>query len=178
MLAPLVLLLRRLHVARVPSVLVAVLIALVVIVGIAGLMGGQLAQVAENLPQYQSTIEEKIQSVRGTAAGSGIVERASSMFRDLRTEITKAPEKANGAPVNAPPASSGAGQQQKPIPVEIREPPLAPLQLIQGVVGRLLAPLATIGIVIIFLLFILLQRVHPAATGRSTGPVHSACGRA
>ena len=155
-LAPVVRLLRRLHVARVPSALVAVLMAVVVIVGIGVLMGGQIAQLAENLPQYQSTIEQKIQVVRGTAAGSSIVARASSMFKDLRTEITKAPEKANEAPASS--ARSSADQQQQPIPVEIREPPLTPLQLLQAIVGPLLAPLATTGIVIIFLMFILLQR--------------------
>ena len=157
-LAPLVLLLRRLHVGRVPSVLVAVLIAVVVILGIGALVGGQIAQLAANLPRYQSTIEEKIQSVQGAAAGSGVVARASSMLKELRSELTMAREKADEAPANAPAASSDARQPQKPIPVEIRERPLAPLQLIEGVAGPLLAPLATAGIVIIFLLFILLQR--------------------
>jgi len=157
-LAPVVRLLRRLHVARVPSSLVAVLMAIVVIVGIGVLMGGQIAQLAENLPQYQSTIEQKIQVVRGTAAGSSIVARTSSMLKELRTEITKVPEKVDEASASAPALSSSTDRQQQPIPVEIREPPLTPLQLLQAIVGPLLAPLATTGIVIIFLLFILLQR--------------------
>lgn len=157
-LAPLVLLLRRLHIARVPSVIIAVLIAFIVILGIGTLIGSQLAQLAENLPQYQSTIAEKIESVRSTAAGSGIVGRATSMFKDLSAQIAKAPEKADGTTAKAPAAPSGGAQQQAPVPVEIHQPPPAPLQLIQRVVGPLLAPLATTGIVIIFLLFILLQR--------------------
>jgi len=43
-LAPLVLLLRRLHIPRVPSVIIAVLIAFIVILGIGTLIGSQLAQ--------------------------------------------------------------------------------------------------------------------------------------
>jgi predicted PurR-regulated permease PerM len=157
-LAPMVLLLRRLHIARVASVIIVVLIAFIVILGVGTLIGSQLAQLAENLPRYQSTITEKIQSVRSTAAGSGIVGRASSMLKDLSNEITKAPEKPNRIGAKAPAATSGTSQEQAPVPVEIRQPPLAPIQLVQGVVGPLLAPLATAGIVIIFLLFILLQR--------------------
>lgn len=157
-LAPLVLLLRRLHIPRVPSVIIAVLVAFIVILGIGTLIGSQLAQLAENLPQYQSTITEKIRSVRSTAAGSGIVARASSMLKDLGNEITKAPEKTNRTSTKAPAAPSGTARQQTPVPVEIHQPPAAPIQLIQGIVGPLLAPLATAGIVIIFLLFILLQR--------------------
>ena len=157
-LAPLVLLLRRLHIPRVLSVIIAVVIAFIVILGIGTLIGSQLAQLAENLPQYQTTITEKIQSVRSAAAGSGIVGRASSMLKDFGNEIAKAPENTNRTSTKAPPATSGTAQQQAPIPVEIHQPPLAPLQIIQGVAGPLLAPLATAGIVIIFLLFILLQR--------------------
>ena len=157
-LAPLVLLLRRLHIPRVPSVIIAVLIAFIVILGIGTLIGSQLAQLAENLPQYQTTIVEKIQSARSAAAGSGIAGRASSMLKDLGNEITSAPEKPNRTGAKGTAAPSGTAQQQAPVPVEIHQPPLAPLQLIQSVVGPLLAPLATAGIVIIFLLFILLQR--------------------
>jgi len=155
-LAPLVLLLRRLHVGRVPSVIIAVLLAVFVIFGVGALIGAQLAQLAENLPQYQSTIKEKIQSVKDTAAAGGIVGRASSMIKDIRTAIATTGQNPNQAPPNA--STESLSREQKPISVEIREPALAPLQLIQSIVGPLLGPLATAGIVIIFLVFILLQR--------------------
>jgi predicted PurR-regulated permease PerM len=156
-LAPLVLLLRRVYVGRVASVLVAVLLALVVISGIGALIGGQIAQLADKLPQYQSTIKDKIRSVRGSTAGGSMVERASSMIRELNTEITNEPESARQA-AKAPAALSGAAPPQIPVPVEIHQPKLAPLQLIESVIGPLLQPLATTGLAIIFLLFILLQR--------------------
>jgi predicted PurR-regulated permease PerM len=159
LLAPLVLLLRRLHAGRVPSVIIAVFIAVVAILGLGSLIGSQLAQLAENLPQYQSTITEKIRSVRSAAAASGIVGRASSVVKDLGDEIAKTPpDKTSRTGAKAPAAAPGPDRQQAPVPVEIRPPPLTPLQLIQGVAGPLLAPLATGAIVIVFLLFILLQR--------------------
>ena len=157
-LAPLVLLLRRARIGRVSSVLVAVFLAFLVMCGVAGLIGGQLAQLAENLPQYESTINGKIQSLQAAAAGNGIVERASSMLSDLRKEIRRGSENATRSTTGTSEVASTDEQQQKPIPVEIREPPAAPLQVIRSVVGPLWGPLATTGIVIIFLIFILLQR--------------------
>lgn len=156
-LAPLVLLLRRVHFGRVPSVLATVFLAFLVICGIATLIGGQLAQLAENLPLYQTTITQKIEALQTTATGSGIVERTSSMLSELRREITRTTED-TAAKKDQVPGGAAGDSQQKPIPVEIREPPAAPMEVIRAVVGPLWGPLATGGIVIVFLIFILLQR--------------------
>src|SRR4029453_19097443 len=45
-----------------------------------------------------------------------------------------------------------------PIPVEIHEPPPKPIELFGRIAGTVLPPLATAGIVILFVIFILLQR--------------------
>jgi predicted PurR-regulated permease PerM len=157
LLAPLVLLLRRVQLGRVPSVLVAVLVAFTVICGIAGLIGDQLARLAGNLPQYESTISQKIESLQDTAAGSSIVERASTMLGDLRRQISRTTENASKAAASASEAASPS-DQQKPIPVEIHSPPAAPLEVIRTVIGPLWGPLGTAGIVLVFVVFILLQR--------------------
>ena len=47
---------------------------------------------------------------------------------------------------------------RKPIPVEIHEPPPRSLELFQRIAGTVLPPLATAGIVILFVIFILFQR--------------------
>jgi predicted PurR-regulated permease PerM len=162
-LGPLVRLLRRWHLGRRPSVIASVVVAFLLIFGIGTLIGGQLAHLAEDLPLYQSNIKEKIRSLRGTAAESSIVERASGMLKDLSDEMTKtaplvtvppADRKASGSRAVAP---RGA-QQQPPIPVEIHQPDPTALQIIQTIVGPLLQPLATTGIVVIFVIFFLLQR--------------------
>jgi predicted PurR-regulated permease PerM len=157
-LAPLVRLLRRLRVGRAPSVLIAVLFAFLVISGIGTLIGSQAAELAGNLALYESTITRKIESLQSEATGSGIISRASSTLNDLKKEITRTAEKAREN-ATAPSENAPQGDQApKPIPVEIHSPPPAPFEIIRSIIGPLTGPLATAGIVIVFLIFILLQR--------------------
>jgi predicted PurR-regulated permease PerM len=148
-LSPIVLRLRCWHLGRVSSVILAVVFAFTVTFGLAGIIGNQLAHLAENLPHYQNTIREKIQSVEGAVASVGIVARATSMLEDLE-RVTKAAENRAGHTAEV--------RRRQPIPVELSEPPSTPLKMIETIVGPLLAPLATTGIVVIFVIFILLQR--------------------
>ena len=157
-LAPLVRLLRRLRLGRAPSVLIAVLFAFLVISGIGTLIGSQAAELAGNLALYESTITRKIESLQSAATGSGIISRASSTLNDLKKEITRTAEKARGD-ATAPQETAPHGDQPpKPIPVEIHAPPPAPFEIIRSIIGPLAGPLATAGIVIVFLTFILVQR--------------------
>jgi predicted PurR-regulated permease PerM len=156
-LGPLVMLLRRWHFGRVPSVIVTVLLAFLVIFGIGTLIGSQLTQLAEELPQYQTNITHKIQAIRGIATGSGIVGRASVMLKDLGNEIAKTTETTDNT-ARASSSKLQRAQGQQPVPVEIRQPEATPLNIIQIVFGPLLQPLATTGIVIVFVIFFLLQR--------------------
>ncbi len=61
-LAPLVGLLRRLHLGKVPSVLLGVLLALGVIIGIGGVIGTQIAELTTDIPKYAATVEAKVAS--------------------------------------------------------------------------------------------------------------------
>ena len=157
-LGPPVLLLRRWHVNRVLAVIVVVVLAFSVILGIGALIGGQLAHLAENLPGYQANIIEKIHSLRDTTASSGVLGRAATMLSDLGNEITKPREKIGRPAANGPAIFAPGAQQQKPVPVEIRRSDPTPVQLILEVAGPLLQPLATAGIVVVFVIFFLLQR--------------------
>jgi len=157
-LGPAVLLLRRWHINRVVAVIVVVVLAFSVIIGIGGLIGTQLAHLAENLSGYQTNITEKIHSLRGTTTSSGVVRGAATMLSDLGNEITKPPEKVGRPAANGPVALAPGVQQQKPVPVEIRPSDPTPVQLILEVAGPLLQPLATAGIVLVFVIFFLLQR--------------------
>jgi predicted PurR-regulated permease PerM/methylmalonyl-CoA mutase cobalamin-binding subunit len=143
---------------RAPSVLIAVLLAFLVISGIGTLIGSQAADLAGNLALYESTITRKIESLQSAATGSGIIGRASTMLSDLKKEMTRTAEKAREDATAAPRTASGGEQPPKPIPVEIQAPPPAPFETIRSIIGPLAGPLATAGIVIVFLTFILLQR--------------------
>ena len=45
-----------------------------------------------------------------------------------------------------------------PIPVEVHQPPLSPLQVVERVLGSMWVPLETAGIVLVVLIFVLLER--------------------
>ena len=156
-LAPLVLLLRRARAGRAPSVFIAVVLAVVLIVGIGALIAGQVNQLADNFPEYQSTINQKIRSLHTAVPGSQFLERTSSLLNNVRKEISK-PVPGSAEAARSSGLSQAAAQSQKPIPVQIRESPPAPLQAVENVVAPLLGPLAMTGIVMVFLIFILLQR--------------------
>ena len=166
-LAPPVLLLRRWHFGRVPSVIVVVVLAFLMIVGIGSFVGSQLAHLAGELPGYQTNIAQKIHSLRDTTTKGGIVERTSAMLSNLSKEIEKPEDKGAGSIANKPTALSRNNQRQNPVPVEIRQSNPSPLLLLQQVAAPLLQPLATAGIVVVFVIFFLLQR------GRSARSLHS-----
>ena len=157
-LAPLVTLLRRCHVPRPPAVILVVVLASLAIVAIGGLVAGQVTSLATNLPFYQRNIQAKIHSIQSGFPETGIVERASRVLKELEQEIAKEDKGAQEADAAAPPSASQPAPEVEPIPVEIRQPDPAPLQMLQSVIGPLLGPLATAGIVIVFVIFMLLQR--------------------
>ena len=149
-LSPLVNLLRKLHVPHVVAVVFSVTVALGLIGGVAALVGSQVVDVAADLPRYQSTIEEKIDAVRGAT-----VKRLSSLATSLRGAFKEAPQQ----PASAPPAEEqNNSAKEKPVPVEVHNPPPDPLTIAQGILRPVLHPLATAAIVFVVAVFILLQR--------------------
>jgi predicted PurR-regulated permease PerM len=156
-LAPLVEILRRIHVPRALAVVSVVVLAFSLIFAMGSLLAAQLTQLAGDLPRYQSTVSEKIQSFRDTKAGRGTLERASDMLKDLSRELDKpkdaAPARASGSAVglNAPAPA-------KPLPVEVRQPDPGALESLRTLISPLVHPIATTGIIIVFVIFILLQR--------------------
>jgi predicted PurR-regulated permease PerM len=154
-LAPLVGLLQRMRIPRGLAVVSVVIIAFALIFAMGSLLATQLTQLAGDLPRYQSTISEKIQLFRETTAGRGTLERASGMLKDLSKELDKPKEAASAPGVGA---SLKAPVPPVPVPVEVRQPEPGALESLQSLITPLLHPLATTGIIIIFVIFILLQR--------------------
>src|SRR5580693_8592663 len=120
-LAPVVGILQRIYVPRGLAVVSVAILAFALIFAMGSLLATQLTQLAGDLPRYQSTISEKIQSLRDTKAGRGTLERASDMLKDLSKEIDKPKEAASARASNAIGNSSAPGQQA-PVPVEVRQP--------------------------------------------------------
>ena len=156
-LAPVVNFLQRIRIPRAVAVVSVVALAFAAIFGLGGLMATQLTQLAGDLPRYQSTMREKIQSFRGATAGSGTLERAADMLQDLSKELDKPKDttRASAGPLVRQASPTGAVQ---PVPVEVRQPDPGALESLRTVISPLIHPLATTGIIVIFVIFILLQR--------------------
>jgi predicted PurR-regulated permease PerM len=151
-LSPAVRLLQRWYIPRSLSVIAVVVIAFGVIFALGSLLVAQVNQLATDLPSYRSTLSDKIKSVRGVAGGSGTLERASEVLQDLGKEIETPKPGAPRANITLPSVTS------KPIPVEVRQPEASALQTFVALITPLVNPLAMTGIVVIFVVFILLQR--------------------
>src|SRR6476660_305800 len=156
-LAPLVGILQRIHVPRGLAVVSVVILAFSLIFAMGSLLATQLTQLAGDLPRYQSTISEKIQSFRDTKAGRGTLERASDMLKDLSKELDK-PKDAPSARASGSIAGTNAPAPLTPVPVEVRQPDPGALESLRTLISPLIHPLATTGIIIIFVIFILIQR--------------------
>ncbi len=151
-LAPPVRILQSWRFPRTVAVFIVGLLAFSTIFGLGALMVSQVTQLASDLPGYQSTLREKIQSLRGAAAGTGTLERASEVLQNLSKEI----DKPAGRP--RPPALTNRDPASRPIPVEVRQPDPGALQVLVALITPLIHPLTTTGIVVIFVIFILIQQ--------------------
>jgi predicted PurR-regulated permease PerM/GAF domain-containing protein len=157
-LTPLVNRLRRLKLPRIAAALVAVTLAFILIGGLTYVVGSQLVQLANNLPSYQTTITEKIRTLQTSAPGGGVVDRVTTTIQDLSKEISGAEKATDKAAEQAGTALGTSPAPQEPITVRLERAESQPLEIIQTIVGPLLAPLATAGLVIIFVIFILLEQ--------------------
>jgi predicted PurR-regulated permease PerM len=149
---------QRLHVPRGAAVVGVVVIAFAVIFALGSLIATQLNGLAGDLPRYQTTIQSKIQSVRGVAGGSSTLERAAGMLQDLGKELDK-PKIDASTPPTSPILNSPIGSSVvKPIPVQVLQPDPGALESLRSLIAPLISPLATTGIIVIFVIFILIQR--------------------
>jgi len=153
-LAPVAGALAYLKFGKVASVLLAVAFALAILLGLGAVIGRQVADLAHDLPEYQTVVVKKLDAVKNSSLGSGVVEKAAGVLKGLDSNLIKP----------APPATGSAQPQTIRSPegslmqVEVHEPAPGPIQILQSIVSALLPPLATAGIVVIFVIFILLQR--------------------
>lgn len=145
-LAPPVAWLRRIGLPRVPSVLSVVLLAFVLFGGIGLVVGSQVVDLAEKLPEYRQNIAKKIRSLSESAPGGGIFGRAAETIRELERELHG---KSGEPPQAAPPPQSPDRQAR---------PETSTVALLGAWAVPLLSPLATAGLVVVFVVFILLGR--------------------
>src|SRR4029079_16911093 len=129
----------RIRVPRGLAVVSVVIFAFAVIFATGSLLASQLTQLAGDLPRYQSTITEKIQTFRETTASRGTLERASGMLKDLSKELDKPKDAASSTgpgSIRAPKSPAPLA----PVPVEVRQPDPGALESLRSLIAPLLHP--------------------------------------
>ncbi len=148
LIAPLVRSLRRLGLGQTLSVLAAVVVLALSFGAIAAVIGSQLVRMADNLPTYKRTLEDKLETLNDiTVRRMNALTAQADKALNLNTEAS-------------PPSTlqSDAAGPKRPIPVELHEAPANPLQVMQKILGSVWVPIETTGIVLVVLVFVLLEQ--------------------
>jgi predicted PurR-regulated permease PerM len=141
-LAPIVKLLQRARFPRVAAVAVAVVLALAVISLVGVIIGAQLKSLVADAPQYQSTANDKFESIH--RAVDGLVKQATARLGAVYQ------------PPKTPGSSGGASPGQRPIPVVVESSSSGYFETGKQILEPILSPLATLAIVLIVTIFILI----------------------
>ncbi|UMY16062.1 AI-2E family transporter [Methylobacterium organophilum] len=151
-LGPLVNLLRKAKLGRLLSVIASVILATGIIAALTTVIGVQVADLVRDVPRYQHTIERKIENLRQGSLG-----HAMDYITNINRAIHQGPEE-NKEQKPAPKPSDAANPPPKPVLVEMKDRPPSAFELANTVLAPVVQPVATSGIVIVVLLFILMQR--------------------
>src|SRR4029077_19999383 len=143
-------------IGRIAAVLVTVIAMFTIFAAASWVIGRQVIDLADKIPDYQANIVTKIRSLKLPAAGP--LARLSSSVRVLQKELvapSPAPstDRARGDPSTRtpPPVAS-------PIPVKVIEGRSAIPQLMQETLSAILSPLGTAALVVLLVIFMLLKR--------------------
>lgn len=156
--------LERLGLGRVWAAATVATLAFAVIGGVGYVIVSQMVDLAGKLPLYEENLRAKIESLRPAAGGTltrirQTVTDLGAEFQDEEGETTASKSApASAAPPARPPNLRSGTPPVEPVPVKVVETKRSGLDVLQAWAGPLLAKLGTFGIVVIFVLFMLIQR--------------------
>jgi predicted PurR-regulated permease PerM/methylmalonyl-CoA mutase cobalamin-binding subunit len=185
LLAPLLVRMQRWGLPRIAALIILIIVVGGAVAGFGFVLFGQVKDVADKLPQYQQNIEEKVTWVKRFTRG-GSIEKAIEVLKRTTENATTGPAttpaskpttQAVAVVTPAPGAAPGDGRSQvnvnpadatataaanaNAIPVVVvNQPPGGsnPFRNLYQSFSPLIEPLATAGIVTIFVIFILIAR--------------------
>jgi predicted PurR-regulated permease PerM len=151
LLNPVVSVLQRTRVlSRTPAVLLVVLLAFSLVGGIGWTVTRQLTTLAYELPRYQENLKQKISDLRALGKG-GVIERLQTTIREITGELQRTTPPTREIRTVEEPGQKRQDEPEKPVPVVVQGPSVF-WQL-----PSLLEPLATGGLVIVLVIFMLIQ---------------------
>ena len=149
LLTPVVCLLEKCRLPRVPAVLVVLFLVFLLAGSLGWVVTDQLMNIVDDFPSYKSNIQEKIEGLH-VPHGSGLKD-ATNTVRELSNELSAASESAVNSKSRK---TSNAG----PIAVQMAQPPSNAPQYLRAMVGPLTGVFETSAMVIVFALFMLVKR--------------------
>ena len=132
---------KRWGLPRMAATLLVVAIALGALGGMGAYLGSQVSELSADLPTYQSTIRKKLRNLRNAVEGPSVWDGAIKTYDTLEREI-----------------SAGGGKTQSVQKVEIQQPQGKSWEQVFLWLEKISAPIATAGIVLLFVILILLDR--------------------
>ncbi|WP_246678533.1 AI-2E family transporter [Mesorhizobium sp. B2-4-17] len=147
-LAPLVSALKRAGMPRLAAVILSVLGAFAVLALFSFIVASQVSELAQNISLYQSNILTKVRSLKETGVGGGVISRLSSVVERVGQEINRQEPSLPASPQTP---------KRDPVPVEIVAKE-KPLEILQNIIGPLISPLGSAGLIVIVVIFMLLER--------------------
>lgn len=149
LLDPVVTGLKRVGLPRMAAVMIVVGGLLLVLGGASLLLGQQVRMLSEELPTYQSTIRQKVRDLRQSLEGPGFLRGALQTYDTVEREMQRE---------ESPPAAAPRPSPPPPQRVIVQTPAPTPVQQAWAWLDRISEPVATAGIVLLFLVLILLGR--------------------
>jgi predicted PurR-regulated permease PerM len=149
LLGPAVERLERIRLPRLPAIALVGAVACVLLCGVGYVVARQLLHVAQTLPTYRTALQKKMASVHSPTERA--FEKAFGNLEDIGADlVTSASPPAPVVWPNAP--------NQQPQPVRIIDPDRSQIQATGQLAVTILRPVGTIGIVIVFTIYLLLKR--------------------
>ena len=155
LLTPLVARLERNRIPRVAAVVIVVSVLIVVLLALFIAMGTQVKDLAEQLPSYQSNIVEKLKVVQPSK--DSFFQRTWNAVQGIQKAVTEPATQPVTiiAPTSAPPGSTPAVPMYVNV---IAQSTGSSVDTISAYLSTVLGPLGTAGMILIFVIFMLLQR--------------------
>ncbi|NNU61989.1 AI-2E family transporter [Ochrobactrum soli] len=150
MLAPIVAFLRRLRLPRLVAIITSVAGGFLIIAIFSAILAFQVTEVGQNIATYQYNIIEKIRNLKKAGTEGGIIDRLNRFAERVGAEINSPEEKPDVPGINPEP-------ERKPVLVEVFSR-RSPIETLENILGPLISPLATTGLVIVVVVFMLLER--------------------
>jgi predicted PurR-regulated permease PerM len=151
LLTPLVGSIQRLHISRVPAVLIVMALCLAVTITVGWGVAEQLLEITTHITDYKTNIEDKIESLR--SQHNAPLVQATATVQELNKQLSAVPDQASKTAGN----KNGAAHPARPIPVQVTTPQTNFFQDLLTLMGPLAGPVETAGLVIIFMTFMLIN---------------------